>query len=70
LSDDYGDYSDFEGDSTNINQIPQQGQGGQAPQPRAMPPSPQMFPQGSPHLSHMGARRRCRTLSACRPIPA
>src|SRR5690242_11165943 len=48
LSEDYSDYSDFEGDSTNINQMPQPGQ----PQPRTS--QPQMFPQGSPHLSHMG----------------
>src|SRR5439155_24780568 len=50
--DDYGDYADFEADSTNVNQIPQPG----GPAPRAsMPPAqPAMFPQGSPHLSHMG----------------
>ena len=47
------DFQDFEGDATNVNQIPQapsrpssQNMGGSQPPP--------MFPQGSPHLSHMG----------------
>src|SRR5437868_14015865 len=58
------DYADFEADATNVNQIPQ-GPGGQQPGQPAVsrtssqnmqppPQAPQMFPQGSPHLSHMG----------------
>src|SRR5262245_41222691 len=53
ISEDYGDYNDFESDATNVNQIPQPGQ---TPIPHVARPSqpPQMFPQGSPQLSHMG----------------
>ena len=43
ISEDYGEY---EGDPTSISQIPSQQSHGQQ--------QPQMFPQGSPHLSHMG----------------
>ena len=53
MGEDYGDYNDFESDATNVNQIPQPGQ--------PMPPGlatrssgPQMFPQSSPQLSHLG----------------
>ena len=52
-AEEYGDYNDFESDATNVNQIPQPGQ--------PMPPGlatrssgPQMFPQSSPQLSHLG----------------
>ena len=53
------DYADFEADATNVNQIPQ-APGSQPPavsrtsSQNMAPPAPQMFPQGSPHLSHMG----------------
>src|SRR3569833_3428180 len=56
ISEDYGDFNDFEQDATNDNQIPQPGM----PMPNMGIPSaprqsvPQMFPQGSPQLSHMG----------------
>src|ERR1041385_8116447 len=44
------DYGDFEGDPTSINQMPQSG-----PIVRpSVPSQPQMFPQSSPQLSHMG----------------
>ena len=53
------DYADFEADATNVNQIPQARAGAAADRARPRRASrsrrtPQMFPQGSPHLSHMG----------------
>ena len=58
ISEDYGDYNDFESDATNVNQIPQAtGPGGVPPNlsssgPRPSQPPP-MFPQSSPQVSHM-----------------
>src|SRR5262245_2495813 len=46
------DYGDFEGDPTSINQIPEPGGPDTSGQRGSMPPS--HFPQGSPHLSHLG----------------
>lgn len=54
------DYPDFEGDATNVNQIPQQGlpqaQGTPRPHPSQMHPQqqPQQFAAPSPSLSHVG----------------
>ena len=60
------DYQDFEGDATNVNQIPQQQANPRAsaqqipqPQPSGMHPAPhhtppQNFAAGSPSLSHVG----------------
>src|SRR5262245_1776185 len=52
------DYGDFEGDPTSINQIPQPGSG-PPPMPQqqrgSLPPG--QFPQGSPHLSHVGPQQ-------------
>ncbi|HEV7553869.1 MAG TPA: hypothetical protein VGO00_00355, partial [Kofleriaceae bacterium] len=61
------DFADFEGDPTNINQIPQPPSSGAHPLPAAgqparpssgsippVHPSSPMFAAGSPHLSHVG----------------
>ena len=50
INEDYGDFNDFEGGSTNVNQIPHPSQPMPAQQPQQQP---QMFPHGSPQLSHM-----------------
>jgi len=54
VADDYGEY---EGDATSITGIPQPGPPQAQPPPpplQPQPPQQPMFPQGSPHLSHMG----------------
>ncbi|HEX4451239.1 MAG TPA: protein kinase, partial [Kofleriaceae bacterium] len=55
ISEDYGDYNDFESDATNVNQIPQASMPVRPSQSSQAAMPPQMFPQASPQVSHMGA---------------
>src|SRR5688500_2462015 len=53
---DQDDYADYDGDSTNVNQIPQAGgappQSTPRPQPQSQPPQQQGFASAPPDFNH------------------